>query len=105
MQNKMFILILASIALGIFCGIWFPEFMISIRWIGTLFINLLKLIALPLIFSALVGAITSIGNIKRLESMGFYTICYVLISVSFAVTIGLLLLNIFVVVPELTTAV
>lgn len=95
MQNKMFILILLSIAFGILGGIWFPEFMLSIRWIGTLFINLLKLIALPLIFSALVGAITSIGNIKRLESMGFYTICYVLISVSFAVTIGLLLLNVF----------
>ncbi|MBV8802045.1 MAG: cation:dicarboxylase symporter family transporter, partial [Gammaproteobacteria bacterium] len=95
MKNKMFILILLSIGFGIMCGIWFPDFMLSIRWIGTLFINLLKLIALPLIFSALVSAITSIGNIKRLESMGLYTICYVLLSVSFAVTIGLLLLNVF----------
>lgn len=95
MKNKMFILILLSIFFGIMCGIWFPDFMLSIKWIGTLFINLLKLIALPLIFSALVSAITSIGSIKRLESMGFYTICYVLLSVSFAVTIGLLLLNIF----------
>lgn len=95
MKNNMFILILLSIVLGILGGIWFPETMLSIRWVGTLFINLLKLIALPLIFSALVGAITSIGNIKRLESMGFYTICYVLMSVSFAVIIGLLLLNVF----------
>jgi Na+/H+-dicarboxylate symporter len=95
MKNKMFILILFSIFFGIMCGIWFPDFMLSIRWVGTLFINLLKLIALPLIFSALVSAITSIGSMKRLESMGFYTICYVLVSVSFAVTIGLVLLNVF----------
>lgn len=93
MQNKMFLLIVLSIFLGIFGGIYFPQEMISINWIGKLFINLLKLIALPLIFSALVSAITSIGNIKRLGSIGIYTISYVLLSVSFAVVIGLTLLN------------
>ncbi|MCD6038806.1 MAG: gltT [Gammaproteobacteria bacterium] len=95
MNNKMFYLILLSIVLGIVGGICFPEHMLSMRWIGTLFINLLKLIALPLIFSALVGAITSIGNTKRLGSIGIYTIFYVLTSVSFAVIIGLVLLNVF----------
>ena len=95
MNNKMFYLILLSIVLGIIGGIFLPEQMISIRWLGTLFINLLKLIALPLIFSALVGAITSIGNTKRLGSIGIYTIFYVLASVSFAVIIGLVLLNVF----------
>lgn len=95
MKNKMFWCILASIILGISGGILFPEQMLSIRWMGTLFINLLKLIALPLIFSALVGAITSIGNVKRLGSIGVYTILYVLTSVSFAVVIGLVLLNYF----------
>lgn len=69
--------------------------MIAISWIGQLFINLLKLIVLPLIFCALVSAIASIGGIKRLGSIGIYTLCYVLLSVSIAVTIGLLLLNIF----------
>lgn len=95
MKNKMFLLIIASITLGILGGIFFPQQMLSIRWMGTLFINLLKLIALPLIFSALVGAITSIGNVKRLGSIGIYTILYVLASVSFAVVIGLFLLNYF----------
>ncbi len=95
MNNKMFYLILLSIVLGIVGGIFLPEQMIAIRWLGTLFINLLKLIALPLIFSALVGAITSIGNTRRLGSIGVYTIFYVMVSVSFAVFIGLLLLNVF----------
>lgn len=95
MKNKMFLLILCSIILGITCGILFPQKMLAIRWIGTLFINLLKLIVLPLIFSALVSAIASMGGVKRLGSIGTYTICYVLFSVSAAVLIGLLLLNIF----------
>jgi Na+/H+-dicarboxylate symporter len=93
MQNKMFWLIMLSIGFGVGGGYYFPDEMLSMSWIGKLFINLLKLIALPLIFSALVTAITSIGNIKRLGSIGFYTIGYVLLSVSFAVMIGLFLLN------------
>jgi Na+/H+-dicarboxylate symporter len=95
MANKMFFWILLSIVLGILGGIFLPEQMLSIRWIGSLFINLLKLIALPLIFSALVGAITAIGNPKRLGSIGIYTIFYVLASVSLSVIIGLTLLNLF----------
>lgn len=95
MRNYSFFLILLSIALGILCGIFLPNEMIAINWIGQLFINLLKLIVLPLIFCALVSAITSIGGMKKLGSIGFYTIGYVLFSVSIAVIIGLILLNVF----------
>lgn len=95
MKNYMFILILISIALGIICGVFLPKQMIMISWIGQLFINLLKLIVLPLIFCALVSAITSMGGMRRLGSIGIYTVCYVLLSVSVAVTIGLILLNVF----------
>jgi len=95
MKNYMFLLILLSIALGITGGVFYPKEMISVSWIGQLFINLLKLIVLPLIFSALVSAIASIGGMKRLGSIGVYTLCYVLLSVSVAVIIGLVLLNVF----------
>ena len=87
--------ILVSIALGIFCGIEFPSQMIDIQWIGQLFINLLKLIVLPLIFCALVSAITSLGGMKKISSIWIYTLGYVLLSASIAVTIGLVLLNVF----------
>lgn len=95
MKNYAFLLILLSIALGIVCGVFFPKEMIAIRWIGQLFINILKLIVLPLIFCALVSAITSIGGYKRLGTIGVYTISYVLLSVAIAVIIGLCLLNFF----------
>ena len=95
MKKYMFLLILLSIALGIMMGIFFPEQMIASRWIGQVFINLLKLIVLPLIFCALVSAIASIGDMQRLSSIGVLTLGYVLLSVSIAVTIGLTLLNLF----------
>jgi Na+/H+-dicarboxylate symporter len=91
----MFFFIILSIALGIFFGAFFPDQTIALSWIGKLFINLLKLIVLPLIFSALVSAIASIGGMQRLSSIGVYTIGYVLLSVSIAVAIGITLLNVF----------
>jgi len=94
-KNNTFIWILISIALGIICGIFYPTQMLEIQWIGQLFINMLKLIVLPLIFCALVSAITSIGGMKKLGSIGIYTLVYVLLSVSIAVVIGLVLLNTF----------
>ena len=87
-------LILIAIALSIVGGVLYPQEMIATKWIGQLFINMLKLIVLPLIFCALVSAIASIGGMKQLGSIGVYTLSYVLISVSIAVTIGLVLLNV-----------
>lgn len=95
MKNNLFWFVLLGMGLGLCGGIFFPNEMLSLRWIGQLFINLLMLIALPLVFSALVSAITSIGHIKRLGSIGLYTIAYIFLSVSFAVCIGLILINIF----------
>lgn len=94
-RNAFLLLILLSIAAAIFAGVYFPQQTIAISWIGQLFINLLKLIVLPLIFCALVSAITAIGGMKKLGTIGFYTLAYVLCSVSIAVVIGLVLLNIF----------
>lgn len=95
MKNKMLIAILFSIFAAIILGIYFPKQIIAVSWIGLLFMNLLKLIVLPLIFCALVSAITHMGNLQRIGSIGIYTIVYVLLSVSVAVLIGLILLNIF----------
>ncbi len=91
----MFFFIVLSITLGVLCGIFFPQETIALSWIGKLFINLLKLIVLPLIFCALVSAIASIGEMHRLSSIGIYTLGYVIVSVAIAVMIGLLLLNLF----------
>ncbi len=95
MKNTMFLFILLSIVLGILGGIFYPHEIIAISWVGQLFINLLKLIVLPLIFCALVSAITSLGGVNRLGSIGIYTLTYVMLSVSIAVVIGLVLLNVF----------
>ena len=92
-KNINTILVLLGVFLGILFGYLFPEFMLSIRWIGEVFFNLLKMLVLPLIFSALVSSVASMGGIKQLGSLGVFTGCYILLSVCTAVIIGMSLFN------------
>jgi Na+/H+-dicarboxylate symporter len=68
----------------------------TLDWIkpfGTIFLNLLKLIAVPLIFVSLVKGISSLTDISRLSRMGLKTIAIYLISTLIATSIGLGLVN------------
>ncbi len=68
----------------------------TINWIkpwGTIFINLLKLIAVPLIFVSLVNGISSLSDISKLSRIGLKTITIYLATTAFAVFVGLTLVN------------
>lgn len=60
---------------------------------GTIFLNLLKLIAVPLIFISLIKGISGLTNVTRLSRMGLKTVSIYLVTTVLAVTIGLLLVN------------
>ena len=66
------------------------------NWIkpwGTIFVNLLKLIAVPLVFASLIKGVASLSDISKLSRIGGKTIAIYLASTVIAVTIGLLLVN------------
>lgn len=66
------------------------------NWIkpwGKIFVNLLKLIAVPLIFVSLVKGISGLTNISKLSRIGLKTISLYLASTVIAVCCGLLLVN------------
>ncbi|MCD4770131.1 MAG: dicarboxylate/amino acid:cation symporter [Bacteroidales bacterium] len=68
------------------------------NWIrpwGTIFIKLLKLIAVPLIFVSLVKGITSVTDISKLGRIGIKTIGLYVFTTVVAVVIGLTLVNVF----------
>ncbi len=67
-----------------------------VNWIkpfGTIFINLLKLIAVPLILASLIKGISDLKDISKLSKMGFRTIGFYLFTTVFAVSLGLLIAN------------
>lgn len=70
----------------------------TIDWIkpfGDIFLNALKLIAIPLVLFSVISGIIGIGNPKHLGRMGAKTLGLYLVSTLFAVTLGLLLVNAF----------
>ena len=67
------------------------------NWIkpwGKIFINLLKLIAVPLVFASLIKGVSSLSDISKLSRIGGKTITIYLFTTVVAVTFGLLLVNI-----------
>lgn len=70
----------------------------TIDWIspfGTIFINMLKLIAVPLVLVSLITGIASLSDISRLSRIGTKTIGLYLSTTVLAVLLGLVLVNVF----------
>ncbi|MCV4626389.1 cation:dicarboxylase symporter family transporter, partial [Escherichia coli] len=63
------------------------------RPIGTLFLNLLLMIVVPLVFSSLVVGVAGIGDIRKLGRIGFKSFAYTLVISAISVVIGLTLAN------------
>jgi proton glutamate symport protein len=93
-----------KILIGMVAGVVFGFFMSTINggtvlitnWIkpfGTIVINSLKLIAIPLILASLIKGISDLKDISRLSSMGAKTITTYLFTTICAVSIGLIVVN------------
>jgi len=65
-----------------------------IKPFGTLFLNLIKLIVVPLVLASLVVGTTGLGDVKKIGKIGGKTLAYYLLTTAFAVIIGLILANV-----------
>lgn len=92
--------ILIGLFLGIIWGLVSSKLgwsSFTIDWIkpfGTIFINLLKLIAIPLVIVSLIDGISNLKDISQLSKMGGKTIALYLSTTIIAISLGLLLVNI-----------
>jgi proton glutamate symport protein len=90
--------ILVGLILGIAVGAVFygnPEVQTYLQPIGTIFIRLIKMIVIPIVISSLIVGVASVGDIKRLGSLGGKTILYFEIITTIAIIIGLGAANLF----------
>lgn len=92
-----------KILIGMLLGIVWGLLAVNFGWLqftdyyikpwGTIFINLLKLIAVPLIVVSLIGGVSNLKDISRLSRMGFKTIGFYILTTVIAITIGLIVVN------------
>ena len=93
--------IVIALILGIAAGLIFyfigkPEFTTNyLKPFGTIFVNLLKFIVVPVVLLSMIDGIISMGDMKKVGSVGWKTVAYFLITTAVACVIGLLFANIF----------
>lgn len=64
-----------------------------IKPLGTLFLNLIKLVIVPLVFASLVVGVADLKDAKQIGKIGMKTFVYFFVTTTFAIIIGLLLAN------------
>lgn len=104
MKDKKIVLhwqILIGMAAGVVVALllsnfsWGPLFIRDwIKPFGTIFINCLKLIAVPLILASLIKGVSDLKDISKLSKMGSRTLATFITTTVLAVSIGLVLVNI-----------
>ncbi len=66
----------------------------ALKPIGTLFLNLLKMIAVPLVLASLVVGASSLGDVRQMARIGGKTIVFYLCTTALAISLGLVVANI-----------
>ena len=94
--------IIAGLILGLIFGLTVIRTDIPSSWtidyikpVGTIFINGLKMIAMPLVLASLIIGVSNLGDISKLSRIGGKTIFTFIITTVIAITIGLTLVNVF----------
>ena len=92
--------ILIGMALGVIVALimsqisWGPELITDyVKPFGTIFINGLKLIAVPLILASLIKGVSDLKDLSRLSQMGLRTILTYVFTTILAVSVGLMVVN------------
>ena len=86
-----------GIAAGLVCGLaGLGDFTANyLKPFGDIFVNLLKFIVVPVVLFSMIDGILSMGDMKKVGSVGIKTIVYFLCTTAIACVIGLVLANIF----------
>lgn len=81
--------IMAALVLGVLVGLLLGEAAEALRWIGDLFIRLIRMVVTPLVFFSIVSGVAAMGDPRRLGSIGGRTIFLYFCTTAVAVSVGM----------------
>ena len=84
---------IAGAVLGAVCGYFFGDFMLDIKFLGTIFLNALKMVVVPLVVASMIVGVASLGDIRKLGRTSLKTLAYYLTTTGISVLIGIVLVN------------
>lgn len=98
MENRTGNLILIGMVLGAVVGAlggyYLPEIFIELKFLGTIFLNALKMIVVPLIVASMIVGVASLGDISKLGRTSGKTLLYYFATTGISVIIGIILVNV-----------
>ncbi len=89
-EIKLWQRVLGGLALGILVGAIFREQATVFKPVGDVFINSIKMLVVPLIFTTLVTGVTAMGDVAKLGAIGVKAIFLYMATTAVAITIGLM---------------
>ena len=82
--------VLTSIATGAILGHIYPEKAVEFKWLGTYFIEIVKLFIYPIIFLTITLGISGMGDLKKVGKVGGKALIYFEVVTTFALVIGII---------------
>jgi aerobic C4-dicarboxylate transport protein len=89
----LYMAVIGAVGLGIAVGLLFPAFAVELKWLGTAFVGLIKMLIAPVIFCTIVLGIGSIRSAAKVGRVGGLALGYFLVMSTVALTIGLVVGN------------
>ena len=85
--------VLTAMLLGVMIGVIFNKDSLLIEPVGTAYVNLIKMLVIPLVVTSLISSVTSLDNTDKLKKIGFKTIGFLILTTVFATIIGAIVGN------------
>ncbi|MCN4145269.1 MAG: dicarboxylate/amino acid:cation symporter [Thiohalomonas sp.] len=88
-------LVMLGFVLGIAFGIILPEIALQQKVIGTAFVNLLKMLVVPLVFASIFAAVSGLGTLEQLKDIAIKTLLLYIMTTALSVLLAIIAMNIF----------
>lgn len=82
--------VLIAIIAGIVLGVFYPATALKMEWLGSRFIDLIKIFIGPIIFLTIVLGISGIGNLKKVGRIGIKSLLYFEVVSTVALALGII---------------
>jgi len=95
LEQKLLLAMIVGIVAGGVSGFIWGESMLAVQWMGEWFLTALKMLIVPLVAASVISGVAGLGDVRRLGRMGGYAIAYYACTTLIAVSIGLIMANLW----------
>jgi aerobic C4-dicarboxylate transport protein len=83
--------VLVALICAVLLGYFFPEAAIKTSWMGTTFVNIIKIFIPPIIFLTILTGISSMGDLKKVGRIGIKSLIYFELVTTISLSLGIVL--------------